>query len=286
MADRSYRRDRIDRNREPGYTRQAEQFESDRSWRDDEQGYRQMGEAYERDDYGQFDAAGQSYSRDRDYSGDRDWRRDEPQRSRAARDQTGRYSAPGYGAPETGGFASFTSNDYGGSDFSSPRYGGGSRPYTGYGAYPPGYGYEFGAAPRGEYSARHDHRNERGWLERAGDEVASWFGDEDAARRREQDHSGRGPSGYTRSDERILEDANDALTRDWRVDATSVQVLVTSGEVTLDGTVPSRAHKRRAEDVVEDLSGVKHVQNNLRVREETAWDRNNTGTTAAGREKS
>ncbi len=56
-------------------------------------------------------------------------------------------------------------------------------------------------------------------VRRAGDEVASWFGDEDAARRREQDHRGKGPAGYTRSDERIREDANDTLTEDWRVDA-------------------------------------------------------------------
>ena len=27
-------------------------------------------------------------------------------------------------------------------------------------------------------------RNERGWFERAGDEIASWFGDDDAERRR------------------------------------------------------------------------------------------------------
>ena len=44
-----------------------------------------------------------------------------------------------------------------------------------------------------------------------------------------------------------------------------------NGELTLDGTVPSREHKRRAEDCVEELSGVRHVQNNLRVRDES-WD--------------
>ena len=31
-------------------------------------------------------------------------------------------------------------------------------------------------------------RNERGWFERAGDEIASWFGDEEAERRRRRDH--------------------------------------------------------------------------------------------------
>lgn len=112
------------------------------------------------------------------------------------------------------------------------------------------------------YGSRQD---ERGFWDRASDEVASWFGDEEAARRREQDHRGRGPMGYTRSDERIHDDANDRLTEDSLVDASSVTVTVKDAEITLDGTVPSRAQKRRAEDVVENISGVKHVQNNLRV---------------------
>ena len=132
---------------------------------------------------------------------------------------------------------------------------------------------------RGWHSDRGD-RNDRGFFERAGDEIASWFGDEDAARRREQDHRGRGPAGYTRSDERIREDVNDKLTEDWRVDASAIEVGVASGEVTLDGTVPSREQKRRAEDLVDSLSGVKHVQNNLRVSETSSWDRNNSGETA------
>jgi osmotically-inducible protein OsmY len=85
--------------------------------------------------------------------------------------------------------------------------------------------------------------------------------------------------GYTRSDERILEDACDALTEDWRVDARKIQVSVSNGEVTLEGTVPGRLQKRRAEDCVEDLSGVRHVQNNLRVDEAAAWDRNTSGDT-------
>lgn len=37
-----------------------------------------------------------------------------------------------------------------------------------------------------------DDRNERGFFERAGDEVASWFGDEEAERRRREDFRGRG----------------------------------------------------------------------------------------------
>jgi osmotically-inducible protein OsmY len=136
------------------------------------------------------------------------------------------------------------------------------------------------------YDADRDER--RGFWDRAGDEVASWFGDEDAARRREQDHRGRGPKDYTRSDERIREDANDRLTDDWRVDASNVTITVKDAEVTLDGTVASREAKRRAEDVVDNVSGVKHVQNNLRVQDMSGtaytgnWATNRTSTAEGG----
>ena len=118
-------------------------------------------------------------------------------------------------------------------------------------------------------------------MERAGDEVASWFGDEEAAQRREADHRGRGPQDYTRSDDRIREDANDRLTDDWKVDASGISVTVSQGEVTLNGTVPSRDAKRHAEDCVEDISGVKHVQNNLRVQQ-TATGAGMTGAGMSG----
>lgn len=114
-----------------------------------------------------------------------------------------------------------------------------------------------GYAPRG--------RHERGFFERAGDELLSWFGDEDARRRRERDHRGRGPADYVRSDDRIRDDVNDRLTEDYWLDASRIGVTVAAGEVTLDGSVDSKRAKRRAEDLADDVTGVKHVQNNLRV---------------------
>ena len=102
-----------------------------------------------------------------------------------------------------------------------------------------------------------------------------------------QSHRGKGPVGWQRSDERIREDANDRLTDDPRVDASNITVTVQSGEVTLNGTVPSRNEKRRAEDLAEAISGVKHVQNNLRVADGAAsssqggdWTVNPGATTA------
>ena len=94
--------------------------------------------------------------------------------------------------------------------------------------------------------------------------VSGVFGGED---RPQGPHRGRGPKGYSRSDERIRDDVNDRLTDDPFLDATHIEVVVESGEVTLSGTVTARNDKRRAEDLAENVSGVKHVQNNLRVQE-------------------
>jgi osmotically-inducible protein OsmY len=259
MADRTYRsgRDRYDRDRfdrDRGYSRQAEQFDAtDYSWRDDERSYGQLGEGWRDEDYGQFDTAGQSYRRDREAA--RDWGRD-PSYTRRSEFRTA------------------------GRDVTRPRfgteYGAGSQLAANRGEWPDTYG----ATPsrehrdyRGTWGGRSGEG--RGWLDRVSDTVEGWFGDDDDDRGRSRGYRGQGPSGYTRSDERIMEDACDALTEDWGVDASQISVTVNNGEVTLDGTVSSREQKRRAEDCVDDLSGVRNVQNNLRVQERTTWDRNN-----------
>lgn len=87
-------------------------------------------------------------------------------------------------------------------------------------------------------------------------------------RRGQQSFAGRGPQGYKRSDERISEDINEDLTQDPELDASNITVEVHDGEVTLRGTVSDRQAKRRAEDLAESCSGVKEVQNQLRVKRE------------------
>jgi hypothetical protein len=77
---------------------------------------------------------------------------------------------------------------------------------------------------------------------------------------------GLGPRNYVRSDARIEEDVNERLSHG-HLDATDVEVRVENGEVTLSGTVRSRGDKRLAEDIADDVSGVRHVQNNLRVQD-------------------
>ncbi|WAJ29457.1 BON domain-containing protein [Antarcticirhabdus aurantiaca] len=137
---------------------------------------------------------------------------------------------------------------------------------------------DYGYGRDRDYSER--GRGERGFMDRMGDEISSWFGDEDAARRREQDqrHSGKGPRSYTRSDDRIKDDVNDRLTDDHYVDASDIEVSVKDREVTLNGYVSSRDEKRRAEDCAERVSGVTHVQNNLRVQSSAGSTISGTGT--------
>lgn len=96
---------------------------------------------------------------------------------------------------------------------------------------------------------------------------------------------GKGPSGYSRSDERVREDVCDRLTDDDDVDATSIEVAVKNGEVILTGTVPDKRSKRRAEDCAEQVSGVKDVQNQLRVRagDERGGEMGTTPTTGSGK---
>jgi osmotically-inducible protein OsmY len=182
-----------------------------------------------------------------------DW----PERDRWRSRGQGQYFNSGIGARRS-------SSDYRGS--------------SGRGSYGPGpSGNRFGRP--GSQGERQGERQgelyaERGFWDRASDEVQSWFGDEEAQHRRahdqERDYRGRGPRGYVRSDERIREDVCDRLEQDRRIDASEIEVTVAGGEVRLDGYVDSRMARRRAEDCAEMISGVRHVQNNLRVHEYSA----------------
>jgi osmotically-inducible protein OsmY len=130
----------------------------------------------------------------------------------------------------------------------------------------------------GEDPERREARSERfedagrsagDFLHRAGERVASWFGGGGEARAyhdydRDRGYRGQGPRGYKRSDERISDEVHERLTEDAWLDASDISVTVLAGEVTLSGTVENREAKHRAERIVEDITGVIHVQNNLR----------------------
>lgn len=107
------------------------------------------------------------------------------------------------------------------------------------------------------------------------------FGNDATASRgevRREDHRGRGPRNYQRSDDRIREDVSERLSDDVRVDASEIEITVQNREVTLTGAVRDRNEKRWAEDIAESVSGVTHVQNNLRVGQTQGSHR--TGTEA------
>jgi osmotically-inducible protein OsmY len=109
---------------------------------------------------------------------------------------------------------------------------------------------------------------DRTWLNRAGDEVLSWMGDDYATRRRRNDdasHRGKGPKNFKRTDDRIKELINDSLTDDWQIDASDIEVNVQNGEVILSGYVNDRAQKRKAENLVENVSGVTQIENRIKI---------------------
>ena len=132
-----------------------------------------------------------------------------------------------------------------------------------------------------------NRRNEdRDWWDKTKDEVSSWFGDEDAERRRNMDemrsHRGKGPKNYQRSEERIREDVCDRLSDDYVIDASDIDIKVNGSEVILSGTVDSRNEKRRAEDLAESVSGVTNVQNQLRVSSSSMPGSSSTSSSMAG----
>ncbi len=84
-------------------------------------------------------------------------------------------------------------------------------------------------------------------------------------------YSGWGPRCYVRSDERILEDVCERMTRHGQLDARNIEVEVKNGEVYLAGAVSSRMAKRLAEDISDSVSGVQDVHNGLQIRTPERW---------------
>ena len=228
---------------------------------------------------------GQSYGGARGYG---DWNeRDRDFNDRERSGQSWRSGNPGWGANEPWGHddswrASGRTSDYG--RFSS---GGEGRPNQQYGQ---GYGVgTFGSERGGQNYGNQNRWNENRWNEQRGDQgrwaesagqttlrgigsssdsqgsstLQGWSRSSNDESRRGGFY-GKGPRGYTRSDERIREDICDRLSADDEVDASDITVTVTKTEVTLEGSVPDRHSKRRAEDIAESVTGVTEVHNRLR----------------------
>jgi osmotically-inducible protein OsmY len=230
----------------------------------------------------------QSYGSSRGYGTWNERERDFNDRERGPSWRSGNH--PGWGMNEPWGHddswrASGRTSDYG-------RFGGGGegRPNQQYGqSYGSrSFGSEYGNQGYGGYGGQNygnpsrwsEHRggDEGRWTETAGrttlrgigsasereggSSLQGWTRSSDEQRR--GGFYGKGPRGYTRSDERIREDICDRLSADDEVDASDITVTVAKTEVTLEGSVPDRHSKRRAEDIAESVTGVTEVHNRLR----------------------
>lgn len=78
-------------------------------------------------------------------------------------------------------------------------------------------------------------------------------------------HFGKGPKGYKRADDAIFEDVCSTLFLSADVDASDIEVEVKDGVIFLRGSVSDRETKKMAEFEIENISGVKDVQNYLVV---------------------
>lgn len=137
----------------------------------------------------------------------------------------------------------------------------------------------------GRYPTRSDQRNRSSYMD--GDtvppdyrsQVSTWglgrpVHADQTPGLRDKGHWGRGlfssrsraPKGYKRADERIQDDVCQRLMYDQALDTSDIEISVKQGEVVLEGTVPSRHDKFRAEQLAESVLGVDDVTNKLRVR--------------------
>jgi osmotically-inducible protein OsmY len=215
--------------------------------------------------------AGLDYETRRQFGWDRDEADDYGGQNPSHRMMGSAYGGYGQGGPEG-------DRDYRGRGYGSDYLQGGYDPDNDYRegmSGSGGGGRGMGSTP-GEFGRGADYdRRSDGNSQRFGDAGSGSAGDErggsgtsgrsDYAGNLMAAHRGRGPKGYTRSDDRIREDVCDRLTDDPHIDASEIDVRVAQGEVTLSGTVIDRTAKRYAEDLAERIGGVRHVQNNLRV---------------------
>jgi len=96
-------------------------------------------------------------------------------------------------------------------------------------------------------------------------------------------HRGRGPRGYKRSDDRIREDVSDRFSDDAYLDASSIDVTVNEGVVSLNGTVQDRSDRRRAEDLAMMVPGVQDVVVSLTLQPTGVSTPSATTTETSGR---
>jgi osmotically-inducible protein OsmY len=172
------------------------------------------------------------------------------------------------------------------------------------------YGADYGASGQGASGSggysQEGYGTASGWREQSRDGGGSWhardvtghgfgergYGEQAYGERgtssgrslgtRSGGYRGLGPKNYTRSDERIRDDLNERLTDSDEIDASGISVDVNSGVATLTGTVEQRWMKHRAEDLAEACSGVRDVNNQIRVTNASQGSSTMGASTAQG----
>ena len=77
--------------------------------------------------------------------------------------------------------------------------------------------------------------------------------------------AGKGPKGWERSDEHILDDVCSSLTRHRDVDPRDIGIGVVNGTVMLSGTIVDAGQKRLVESIVSEVVGVREIQSDIHV---------------------
>ncbi len=107
----------------------------------------------------------------------------------------------------------------------------------------------------GRYGARDRYLygdNDDGWVPRYRSNAA-------------RKYRNRAPKNYRRSESRIQEDVSERVLLDEEIDPSAVELRVTDGVVSLNGTVGSRYEKRLAEQIADSVAGVVDVENRLMI---------------------
>lgn len=144
---------------------------------------------------------------------------------------------------------------------------------------------DYDAAPWHDERVR-DYEHRSSWDYGRGDERASrpydssFHGAGNYDARSARSFRGRGPQGYQRSDERLREMICERLTDHPAIDASNVSVEVSGQIVKLTGTVEDRRTKYEMEELIEGFSGVKDIDNQVRVRAQRSneWDPGSVST--------
>lgn len=214
---------------------------------------------------GRRESAGQSEEDfDREYQG----------RFPGRGDRVSEYSSPGQGrssrpngspwlsgSPGGGGRNVFDSYDSGSQAGSAWPSSSGERPRSQSGS---------GGFGSGSYGSRGFGEDSRGFD--AGQYGGGNYGSSTYGTGSQGQFAGKGPKGYKRSDERLIEDISERLSDHPRIDASEIEVRIEEGIAILTGTVSDRQCKRLAEEISESVSGVRDVRNELRLQSNASQD--------------